>query len=424
MPYTKLEDLKDKIIELWESKQYNTIADLTRYVIAQYGDFGKEQDSLRRSISRIIHDSEPDKELIVENVRLAKDKQKLQDVQRIERKAFREQARIENAISEVGRTLVDTYRKYGDKLSKSININSLNIDTTISGVGVIHLSDLHTNELIDLPHNQYNYDVFSRRLKKYINESLSYFKYKNVSKVLVALCGDLINSPRRLDEYMNQSTNRSKAAALTTHILTQAFIEIRNSGYHVDIVSVLGNESRVPYELGYSDEVLSDNYDFTIVSGCKQIIEFSGIDGIKFHSIDRVELVVDVDSQKWLIAHDMQQSSSKQDKTQSLFGRYALRGVNLDFMLAGHIHCTRITDLSARTSSMAGSNTYNENALNLIGRAAGICYVVKNGERSMQYIDLQKADNNGYDYVKCMESYNIKSDSKLHNSTPIFQVVI
>lgn len=62
MSYTKLEDLKDKIIELWESKQYNTIADLTRYVIAQYGDFGKEQDSLRRSISRIISEvkvSEP-----------------------------------------------------------------------------------------------------------------------------------------------------------------------------------------------------------------------------------------------------------------------------------------------------------------------------------------------------------------------------
>lgn len=424
MPYKQIIDFKDEILELWESGVYNTKSSLAQHLIEQYGDFGYKEDGVRKEVSRIINKFYTDNDIITENVRLAKDKQRLQDVQRIERKAFREQARVENAISEVGRTLVDTYKKYGDKLSKSINVNPLQIDTTASGVGVIHLSDLHTNELISLPHNQYNYDVFSRRLKKYINESLSYFKYKNVSKVLLALCGDLINSPRRLDEYMNQSTNRSKAAALTTHILTQAFIEIRNAGYHVDIVSVLGNESRVPIELGYSDEVLSDNYDFTIVSGCKQIIEFTGIDGIKFHSIDRVELVVDVDSQKWLIAHDMQQASSKQDKTQSLFGRYALRGVNLDFMLAGHIHCTRITDLSARTSSMAGSNTYNENALNLIGRAAGICYTVKNGERSMQYIDLQKSDNLGYEYLKCMESYNIKSDSKLHNSTPIFQVVI
>lgn len=422
MPYNKVSDFREEVLE--QNSLGKSSREIAEHLKDKHGDFGIKDSSLERQIRSIVQFLGVDADILVENVKLAKDKQRLQDVQRIERKAFREQARVENAISEVGRTLVDTYKKYGDKLSKSINVNPIQIDTTASGVGVIHLSDLHTNELIDLPHNQYNYDVFSRRLKKYINESLSYFKYKNISKVLVALCGDLINSPRRLDEYMNQSTNRSKAAALTTHILTQAFIEIRNAGYHVDIVSVLGNESRVPTELGYSDEVLSDNYDFTIVSGCKQIIEFTGVDGIKFHSIDRVELVVDVDSQKWLIAHDMQQASSKQDKTQSLFGRYALRGVNLDFMLAGHIHCTRITDLSARTSSMAGSNTYNENALNLIGRAAGICYTVKNGERSMQYIDLQKADNLGYEYLKCMESYNIKSDSKLHNSTPIFQVVI
>ena len=424
MPYTKLEDLKEEIIKLWESNQYNTIADLTRYVIAEYGDFGKEQDSLRRSISRIIHDSEPDKELIVENVRLAKDKQKLQDVQRIERKAFREYSRVENAVAALGRDLITQYKRYGEKLATSVNINRLTKDNLASGVGVIHLSDLHTNEKIELPHNQYNYDVFSRRLKKYINESLEYFRYKNVSKILIALTGDLINSNRRMDEILNQSTNRSKAAALTTHILTQAFIEVRNAGYHVDIVSVLGNESRANKEMDFSDSALSDNYDFTIMAGCKQIIEFSKIDGIKFHSIDRVEVVVDVDSQKWLLAHDMQTASNKQDKTQSLFGRYALRGVNLDFMLAGHIHATRITDLSARTASMAGTNTFNENALNLISRAAGICYTVKNGDRSMQYIDLQNANNEGYDYLKCMEAYNIKSDSKLHNSTPIFQVVI
>lgn len=417
-------ECKEEALELWSSGEFYTPRQIVDKLISLYGDFGRDADNLRRSVANWLKQYAVDKEVVAENVKLAKQKQKFQDVQRIERKAFREQARVENAIVEVGNSLIETYKTFGTKLSKSINLNPIELDKSRKGVGVIHLSDLHTNELIDLPHNQYNYDVFSRRLKKYINESLDYFKYKNVGKVLIALCGDLINSPRRLDEYMNQSTNRSKAAALTTHILTQAFVEVRNAGYNVSVVSVLGNESRVPQELGYSNEVLSDNYDFTIVAGCKQIIEFSGIDNIVFHSIDKVELVVDVDSQKWLIAHDMQQASSKQDKTQSLFGRYALRGVNLDFMISGHIHCTRITDLSARTSSMAGSNTYNEHALNLIGRASGICYVVKNGERSMQYVDLQEADNDGYEYLKCMEAYNIKSDAKLKTSVPIIQIVI
>ena len=146
MPHTDINELKSEIIKLWESGKYSTIADLTRHIVTEYGDFGREQDSLRRSVSKMIQATEPDKELLAENVRLAKDKQRLQDVQRIERKSFREQARVENAISEVGRTLVDTYKKYGDKLSKSINISPPQIDTTASGVGVIHLYANHLNE--------------------------------------------------------------------------------------------------------------------------------------------------------------------------------------------------------------------------------------------------------------------------------------
>ncbi len=42
---------------------------------------------------------EPDQELLSFNVRLAKNRQALLDTQRIERKAFREHARIENAAA-------------------------------------------------------------------------------------------------------------------------------------------------------------------------------------------------------------------------------------------------------------------------------------------------------------------------------------
>lgn len=55
MPYTNIQDLKDEIIELWKSGKFDTIANLTRYIIDQHGDFGREQDSIRRSISKIIN---------------------------------------------------------------------------------------------------------------------------------------------------------------------------------------------------------------------------------------------------------------------------------------------------------------------------------------------------------------------------------
>lgn len=424
MPYTKLEDLKEEIIKLWESKKYNTIADLTRYVIAEYGDFGKEQDSLRRSISRIIHDSEPDKELIVENVRLAKDKQKLQDVQRIERKSFREDARIENAVTQFGKDLANQNRLYANKLLEKINIQPLVYSENKHGVGVIQITDVHANELIDLPHNQYNWTVLSKRMKKLINESLRYFAFRNVKKVTMVYTGDLCNSDRRLDELLNQSTNRAKAANLLAHIITQSILEVRNAGYEVGIVSVLGNESRVKQEMTFSNEAFSDNYDYTIMAQVKQVIEFANIKGITFHSIDKMENVIDFGEQKWLVMHDMPQSTSKQEKTQSIIGKYALSGKPVDFVISGHIHAHRGTDISCRSGSMSGSNTFNEHALGLIGRASGVCYVVDGKERYYQYIDLQYAENEGYGIVKELEAYNIKSELKTRQQTAIFQVVI
>lgn len=424
MPFTRLEDLKEQIIKLWESKQYNTIADLTRYIIAEYGDFGKEQDSLRRSISRIIHDSEPDKELIVENVRLAKDKQKLQDVQRIERKSFREDARIENAVAQFGKDLANQNRLYANKLLEKINIQPLKYDVPEPKVGVIQVTDVHANELIDLPHNQYNWTILSKRMKKLINESLNYFSFRNVEKVVMVYTGDLLNSDRRLDELLNQSTNRAKAANLLAHIITQSILEVRNAGYKVGIVSVLGNESRVKQEMTFSNEAFSDNYDYTIMAQVRQVLEFANIEGITFHSIDKMENVIDFGEQKWLVMHDMPQSTSKQEKTQSIIGKYALSGKPVDFVISGHIHAHRGTDISCRSGSMSGSNTFNEHALGLIGRASGVCYVVDGKERYYQYIDLQYAENEGYGIVKELEAYNIKSELKTRQQTAIFQVVI
>ena len=424
MPYQDIQELKLEIVTLWESGKYLSIAELTRHIIAEYGDFGREQDSLRRSVSKMIQSTEPDKELLAENVRLAKDKQRLQDVQRIERKAFREDARVENAVAQFGKELANQNKLHAKRLLENINIQPLEYNTDKHGVGVIQVTDVHANELIDLPHNQYNWTVLSKRMKKLINESLRYFAFRNVEKVMMVYTGDLCNSDRRLDELLNQSTNRAKAANLLAHIITQSILEVRNAGYEVGIVSVLGNESRVKQEMTFSNEAFSDNYDYTIMAQVKQVLEFANIQGIMFHSIDKMENVIDFGEQRWLVMHDMPQSTSKQEKTQSIIGKYALSGKPVDFVISGHIHAHRGTDISCRSGSMSGSNTFNEHALGLIGRASGVCYVVDRKERYYQYIDLQYAENEGYGIVKELEAYNIKSELKTRQQTAIFQVVI
>lgn len=65
MPYTNLQDIKDEVIELWETGDFKTIADLSRHIIKLYADFGRPEDSIRRSISDIISKSKnKDSEII------------------------------------------------------------------------------------------------------------------------------------------------------------------------------------------------------------------------------------------------------------------------------------------------------------------------------------------------------------------------
>lgn len=421
MPYNKIADFTELILEKHQEGLSSRL--IAEFLIEQYGDFDMLQGSLERSIRGIVSskNNKPDKDILAENVRLAKDKQRLQDVQRIERKAFREQTRVENAVSDYCAEIARVIKENSKDLKSKLNIKDCGI--VGSGTGIIHITDLHANELINLPHNQYNFEILAKRLKKQISESLAYFKYRGVDKVLIALTGDLINSDRRLDEMLNQATNRAKATVITSHILIQAILHVREH-YEVDIISVLGNESRVKQEMSFSNEAFSDNYDFNIMSMCKQTIEFAGIKGIRFLSIDKMETTVDFGEQSWLLAHDVSKYTNKQEKTQSAIGRYALRGENIDFIIGGHIHAHRGTDISCRGGSLAGSNTYNEHALNLQGRASAVCYVVKGKERYYQYIDCQEADNEGYEIISQLKAYNIKSDSKLINPQTVFSVVI
>lgn len=413
-------ELKKEIIQLWATGDFFTRGELAEYLIKKY-NFTVAYTQLSKGISEIIRDYGFDKEIVSENVRLSKKVQKAQDNNRIQNKSFREYARVENAVEEYARAILETNRKFGKDLNK---INIKPCKTSKGGTGVIQITDTHGNELIDLPHNKYDFNILSKRLKKHITESLNYFKYRGVSKVLIAFTGDLLNSDRRLDELLNASTNRSKAAVMMVHLFKQAILEVA-SLYPVSIVSVLGNESRVNKEMTFSNEALSDNYDFTIIAQLEQIFAFSNVQNVKFLGHDKLKEVVDFGKQKWLISHNINGTVDNQVKTQSEIGMYSLMGHNIDFSIGGHIHATRITDFSARSASMAGSNTYNENALGLIGRASHNCYVVDGTERYIQVNDLQNVSEvKGYEIVKALEAYNAKSNSKLKIEKTIMSIVI
>ena len=360
--------------------------------------------------------SDADHDVIRENVRLAKQKQKAQDNNRIYNKAFREHARVENAIEEYNKELIKLFDK------NRLNITTRKFKAYKKAVGVIQFSDVHLNELVDLENNKYDFSVASKRARLFVNKAKTYFKTAKVSNIVFALTGDLMNSDRRLDELLNQATNRAKATFLGVDILQQAIIDLSDD-FNVTVASVVGNEGRANKEMGWSDIIATDNYDYTIFQCLRYLFRH---ESVKFLHGDPSELVINVATQNLLLLHGHGSFRGKLDTSiNQIVGRYSLKGIKIDYVIFGHVHSARVGDNFGRSSSMVGANDYSEKALNLNGRASQNCYIFySNGNRDGIKVDLQHVKEAGYDIDKSLEAYNAKSTEKRKKKTTIFEVVV
>ena len=287
---------------------------------------------------------------------------------------------------------------------------------------MIQFSDVHFNELVELENNRYDFRVASARTRHFVDKARTYFKTSDVSNVVVALTGDLMNSDRRLDELLNQATNRAKATFLGVDILQQAIIDL-NQDFNVTVASVVGNEGRANKEIGWSSVVATDNYDYTIFQCLRYLFRDKSI---KFIHGDPSELVINVAGQNLLMLHGHGSLKGKLDTTvNQIAGRYSLKGIKIDYVIFGHVHSARVGDNFGRSSSMVGANDYSEKALNLNGRASQNCYIFyDNGNRDGIKVDLQNVKEQGYDIDNSLEAYNAKSSEKRKRKKTIFEVVV
>ena len=244
----------------------------------------------------------------------------------------------------------------------------------------------------------------------------------NIKSIVVAFTGDLLNSDRRLDDLLNQATNRARATFLSVDIMQQVLMDL-NQDFNVSVASVVGNEGRANKELGWSDAVATDNYDYTIYNCLRYLFKDSNI---TFIDGDPSELVVNVAGQNLLMLHGHGGLRGGIEKAiNQIMGRYSIKGINIDYAIFGHVHSARVGDNYGRSSSMVGANDYSEKALNLTGRASQNCYVFyENGNRDGIKIDLQHTDCKGYKIDKQLEAYNAKSAHKTNKHETIIKIVV
>ena len=360
-----------------------------------------------------------DIEILVQNVKYKKDKQKYQDLNRIERKTFREYARVENAVTEYNKELVSILKEHGLKTQTKF-FKAKNQDVKAL---VLQLSDLHLNELVELTTNTFDFKVAAKRLEKLAFEVIRQGKISKCNNLVIAFGGDLLNSDRRLDEMLSMSTNRAKATQISIRLIKTFMLHL-NSQFNLTCVGVTGNESRAKKDLGWVDIVATDNYDYTIYDSLKII--FEGKKGFHFEMMKANEQVITIGKLNFLLIHGHQIRGDVQKSVQTIVGKYAMKGIIIHHVLAGHIHSTYNSDYFSRNSSLVGDNAYSNEALNFVSKAAQNLLIIYNDTSiNSLKIDLQFTTGiKGYEIDNWLDAYNAKSAKMVKKRTRIMEVVI
>lgn len=337
--------------------------------------------------------------------------QKARDNLRVERKQFREEIRFHNTTGELYEEIAQLLRTEG----RFAEFNTVTHEDKAGEIeGIFQISDIHFNELVELPFNRFDFKVGAQRLKMYVEKAKVYFNAHNVKTVHVCFTGDILNSDRRLDEVMNAATNRAKASVLAAMILKQVLIDL-NQDYNLKCYMVTGNESRMHKEMGASEIMQTDNYDFIIHEMLRMM--FWEKEGVEFVDGSPIEQVIHVNGNNILLIHGQQLKMSQlSSQVQRLKGKWSdyLLDRTVNYCLFGHFHTARITDLFARSGGVCGANSYSDNQMQLSSRASQNMFLVEPTGIHGIKIDLQHADAyDGYGIDPMLEAYNVTAANRV-----------
>lgn len=291
------------------------------------------------------------------------------------------------------------------------------IDNDGNIVGVIQLSDLHFGECTDVSYSK-NHDIYQacHKLKHFISEAVTSFLNNEVSRVLIAFTGDLMNSDRRLDELTMNSSTRAKTLVESVDILQQVISDVSKYFEKVYVASVIGNESRIGEFVSWAGHTATDNFDYIIHKLLERMFKDSEIVTFIDIDFDVFERVIDIDGFKLLITHGNNKLASKtpEAEVQKLKGRWADKGEIIDYVIFGHIHSTMISDTFARSASLVGGNGYSDKNLNLSSKASQNYYIINTDKKTINAtsVDLENTKSeNPYNYSPDYEKFSYKDVS-------------
>lgn len=414
---TSISHLRDEILEIYQTNfNYTKTA---RILCERYSGIPGINHVRGLIGTEINYIKENYGEDIVNDLR--KERQKFLDINRITNRDQRVIDRRENAIEKLLHSIRSDLQAIGKDLVIEQRYSQKKQDT--DSVVLVHLSDLHAQELIDIPENKFDFTIAAKRLYQLAQKTKLIASAYGASKVVLCITGDLINSDRRIDEMLSNAANRSRAVVLLVHLLRQFLLDLRKD-FYIDIFGVVGNEGRAKIEIGWSADAALDNYDSLVYWSLQSIFEAANDSGIYFHELQPNEALIQIHNETILAIHGHQIQLENQRAVQSLIGKYAAtQGIKVSHIICGHIHSTYISDIASRNSSLCGGNAYSSSKLGYASKAAQNIHIIGKDFFDGVKCDLQNTDDVvGYDCLSevwRMGARTLSQELNYQSSVPI-----
>lgn len=329
---------------------------------------------------------------------------KWRDINTYNNKTFREYARSINALEQLNIDLLDNISYLKPREITNVDYSGI-VKTHNSDVLVVQLSDLHFSEVVNEQFDRFDFTVLSKRLKKFANIIKEQYRLYNYRKIFIAITGDLINNDVIPSKLLNNSCNKAKAILLAVDILEQFILDIKLECKEIAIAFTAGNESRLDIDYNSDSSLITNNCDFIVFNILEKLLSDTGIKFIKGFAN---ELIVNINSNNILLTHGVVFAKGDIEKSVAeLIGKYSIRGINIRYVIFGHIHCQRNSSMFSRSGGIVGGNAFSDKTLNLMSRASQNMYVIStDGTIHTIGVDLEVYTDDMYDVVDKLNEFN------------------
>ncbi|MGL4453854.1 MAG: hypothetical protein ACRCXT_14090 [Paraclostridium sp.] len=329
-----------------------------------------------------------DERLLNENKSLRKKNQSLMDKLRILRKEDRQSFRDEYIENEFIESLKQAISDFDfDRPIPSVPSKKLNTYK----YAIAQLSDIHANQLVDLKHNEYDMDIFEKRMMIYANKVIDKLNTYKINNLTLSFGGDIFHLDERLDMLLSSQYNRAVSFVKIYDVFCLFIDRFIQEGLNISMVGIVGNESRMKAHQHFSniDEIASDSLDYMLYAMLQRRYE----NHIEFMNDGNVlETVFQVGDKHIASTHGNNLNHGKlhEEVSKLKFRMYEDFNVIPDYVLVHHIHSPIITHSYSRNASLVGSNGYSSKALNITNSSVSQNLIIVDNDITAMIIDCKE----------------------------------